>query len=235
MAKLRKPTVAAWIVNTLALRDASIVDQLRDLGARLGAAQAALDADRLRELSTQRRRLVSDACARAFELAGRSQPPTALRDDVRATFDASVADPDVAARLGRLQHAEQWSGFGFAATGLPQLTLVRGGRDAPAGSPRPTQRETQDTAAQRRQHARIVKAAQDEFEQAEAEVESAQLAVETQTTRVRDLESTLRRIRDDLEDAKNQLGEMRLDLTRHKQRRQAARRALDRAETGRST
>ena len=39
-------------------------------------------------------------------------PTAALRDDVTDTLQAAIADPDVAARLGRLEKAERWSGFG---------------------------------------------------------------------------------------------------------------------------
>src|SRR4051794_31933225 len=64
--KLRKPTVAAWIVNALVLDDASAVDRLTELGDRLRAAQEELDAARLRELGTERRRLIDDLTRKAF-------------------------------------------------------------------------------------------------------------------------------------------------------------------------
>src|SRR5689334_352781 len=64
--KLRKPTVAAWIVNALALDDPSVADRLTELGDRLRTAQDRLDAAALRDLSTERRNLVAELSKRAF-------------------------------------------------------------------------------------------------------------------------------------------------------------------------
>ncbi len=41
-------------------------------------------------------------------------PPAALREEVMATFDAALADPDIAASLGTLVRAAHWAGFGLA-------------------------------------------------------------------------------------------------------------------------
>ena len=56
MKKLRRPTVSAWLVNLLAREDGGQMDELLELGQSLREAQRALDGDRLRELSAQRRR-----------------------------------------------------------------------------------------------------------------------------------------------------------------------------------
>jgi len=71
-----------------------------------------MDGDRIRELSAEQRRLVDDVARAAFEEAELADPSAALRDDVTGTVQAAIADPDVAARLGRLTKAERWSGFG---------------------------------------------------------------------------------------------------------------------------
>ena len=79
---MRKPTVAAWIVNALALDRPAVVDELADLGARLRDAQDALDAARLRELTTERRRLVAALSQDAFAAGrppGAAQPRCATR------------------------------------------------------------------------------------------------------------------------------------------------------------
>jgi hypothetical protein len=49
----RKPTTAAWIVNRLALRHKDAKRRLADLGDRLRAAHAAVDGDRIRDLSAE--------------------------------------------------------------------------------------------------------------------------------------------------------------------------------------
>jgi hypothetical protein len=115
----RKPTTAAWVVNRLALGDDDVKRRLKDLGERLRDAHAAMDGERIRELSGEQRRLVNDLTRTAFEEAELKSPTGALRDDVTATLQAAVADPDVADRLGRLTKAEEWSGFGgFGDTAL---------------------------------------------------------------------------------------------------------------------
>ena len=108
----RKPTQAAWIVNVLALRNTDARQALTELGQRLRAAHAAMDGDRIRALSAEQRTLVDELSRAAFEASELADPPAALRDDVTGTLQAAIADPDVAARLGRLSKAERWSGFG---------------------------------------------------------------------------------------------------------------------------
>ncbi|KMO70243.1 hypothetical protein MCHLDSM_05131 [Mycolicibacterium chlorophenolicum] len=111
----RKPTVAAWVANLLALRGTARAS-LADLGARLREAHAAMDGEAIRTLTGEQRRLVDELSRAGFLAAGVAEPSAALRDDVTATLQAAVADPDVAARLGRLTKAEQWSGFGEFGT-----------------------------------------------------------------------------------------------------------------------
>src|SRR5436190_17648333 len=55
LGKLRKPTVAAWLVNLLARRRPELVGELLALGEGLRSAQHDLRGDQLRELSGQRR------------------------------------------------------------------------------------------------------------------------------------------------------------------------------------
>ena len=40
-----------------------------------------------------------------------ADPSAAQRDDITGTLQAAIADPDVAARIGRLTKPERWSGF----------------------------------------------------------------------------------------------------------------------------
>ncbi|MCZ0729395.1 hypothetical protein [Mycolicibacterium iranicum] len=114
----RKPTAAAWVVNAFALQGTARAE-LTDLGSRLREAHAAMDGEAIRALTAEQRRLVDELTRTALRDSGLPSPSAALRDDVTSTWQAAVADPDVAARLGRLAKAEQWSGFGdfgFTAT-----------------------------------------------------------------------------------------------------------------------
>lgn len=133
IAAARRPTTAAWVVNELIRADPTAKVSLADLTAQLRAAHAAMDGARIRELSTAQRKLVSQLARTGFAAAGISDPSAAIREDVTGTLQAAIADPEVAAQLGRLQKAQEWSGFGDF--GAP--TEVRAPRRTPAPAPEP--------------------------------------------------------------------------------------------------
>src|SRR3954468_5356195 len=88
---LRRPTVAAWLVNLLALRRPELVDELLDLGDQLRAAQHDLRGPQLRQLSGQRRSVVDRLSAQARELAvdaGRPAPEHLPLVEVAETLNA---------------------------------------------------------------------------------------------------------------------------------------------------
>lgn len=122
---LRKPTRAAWVVNSLARAEPDAGDRLASLAASLRAAEQAKDGRRLRELSAERGSLIDALTGQALTAAGVADAPAGLRDEVSATLTAALADPDVAAALaaGTLTRAAQWAGFGFA--GEAALTPAR--------------------------------------------------------------------------------------------------------------
>jgi hypothetical protein len=227
--KLRKPTAAAWMVNALVLDDPSVVDQLADIGSRLREAQDALDAARLRDLSAERRTLVATLTKDAFRLAGRTQPPAGLRDEVTGTFEAAIADDDVAARLGRLQRAEQWSGFGFTASGTPELTLVQGGRSRAPERPRPPEKPRR-TAAEKRRQERALSGAKQAFADADGALDAARTAEQGLSSEIKRLTKKLAKLQDQLDTARSDIETARKDVTAARARRREARSALDRAE-----
>lgn len=153
----RKPTTAAWIVNRLALRRKDTTKRLTDLGDRLRAAHAAMDGERIRDLSTEQHQLIADLTRAALEAAEVQRPSASVHEDVTSTLQAAIADPDVAARLGRLAKPERWSGFGF-------------GEAAPAKG-RKSKQPAPDKAAQRRREK--LDAAVTEAERAKAEADDA--------------------------------------------------------------
>ena len=110
---LRKPTVSAWVVNTLVRREAGLLDDLLALGAELGQAQSDRDPAALRRLTEQRRQLVAAVTQRAVDLVDRDVTATA-RAEVEATLDAALADPASAeaVRTGQLLRALSYAGFG---------------------------------------------------------------------------------------------------------------------------
>ena len=136
IAGLRKPTRPAWVLNQLARADPSVPARLAELGDELRRAEAALDGDRIRELSQARRTLVDAATRQALALAG-PRPTAALRDEVAATLAAAVADPDVAEQLaeGSLPRAVHHAGFGSGMP--PALSLVRSAGSSLPATPGP--------------------------------------------------------------------------------------------------
>ena len=114
IAGLGKPTRSAWIVNRLVHADPGVPASLAELGGRLRSGEAALDGASIRELSRARRELVDSLVKRALREAGQRSPSVALRDEVTDTFNAALADPDVADQVaaGTLQKAVHWAGFG---------------------------------------------------------------------------------------------------------------------------
>ena len=71
MKALRKPSLAAWVVNLLVRREAEQVEQVLSMGAALREAQAAMSGDQLRELTRQRRQLTAVVTQQARSLAAR--------------------------------------------------------------------------------------------------------------------------------------------------------------------
>ena len=125
LAALKKPTVAAWVVNLLALRRPDLIDELVDLAAALREAQRGLHGDALRELTAQRRQVVSALVGAARGLAQAEQPSVKLPlAEVEATLTAAMAEPEIAAqvRTGRLIRAASYAGFGEVPR--PRLRLI---------------------------------------------------------------------------------------------------------------
>jgi hypothetical protein len=193
IGKLRRPTVAAWVVNRLAQERPEMVEELLDLGEALRSAQRNLRGDELRELSLQRRALVSALAREAVGLARREHRRDNLPvAEVEATLTAALADPEVAemVRTGQLTRTVEYTGFG--ETPRPRLRLLQGGSAdpeidvgrsnavtvAPSGRDRPTSTKERDADARARAHARAErKAAEREAAEREAaEREAAERA-----------------------------------------------------------
>ncbi|MDT7581470.1 MAG: hypothetical protein QOK35_2734, partial [Pseudonocardiales bacterium] len=118
IARLRRPTRAAWLANLLARHRTEQLDGLVALSRSLAQAQQELDGDALRTLSGQRHRAVAAMARDAGRLAARQGEPVndALLREVAGILDAALADPSVAddVRAGRLTKTVRYSGFGPA-------------------------------------------------------------------------------------------------------------------------
>jgi hypothetical protein len=114
--KLARPTASAWLVNQLARAAPDRMAHLYELGEELQEAQRTLAGDRLRELSAQRRQVISDLLPVAGDLAAQADQPAsaAVLGEVRATLEAALADAGARAAVqsGRLTKALAYAGLG---------------------------------------------------------------------------------------------------------------------------
>jgi hypothetical protein len=219
IAALRKPTRAAWVVNRLARAEPGTHASLADLAAGLRAAEQAKDGSRLRELTIRRRALLDSLAGHALSLAGLSDPPPGLREEVTATLAAALADPVVAASLaaGTLTRAATWSGFGLASQALPGQQVLPGGvaqelpaqpgpatpaSPPPPATPRPLPPQVPRSLAGRPDPQAALADAERSVATAAAIAGQAAASEERLEVRVRDLEQQVTRARADLADAR---------------------------------
>ncbi|HSZ45803.1 MAG TPA: hypothetical protein VK823_10730 [Streptosporangiaceae bacterium] len=114
--KLARPTASAWLVNQVVRAAPDQLSRLGDVASALQDAQRELAGDRMRELSGERRQVVADLVASATDLAAETGPAASatVLGEVRATFEAAIADPraGAAVRSGHLTRALTYAGLG---------------------------------------------------------------------------------------------------------------------------
>jgi hypothetical protein len=213
---LRKPTRSAWVVNRLVRADPEVRPRLDALAADLRAAAGSADGARIRELTAARSRLVDELTRAALRVSELPAPPAALREEVTATLDAAIADPQVAADLGTLVRAAHWSGFGLAS--LTEGTLA----PAPAAARKPKTPAPAEPETEREDRRR------EKIIEAERALAQADQDVEAATAAERDLEEAVRHLEAELADARQRLAEARRQSYRAESRQQRAARQLGR-------
>lgn len=188
----RRPTLSAWAANLLLRSQPEESRQFLELGQALRAAYQAMDAGGLKDLSAQRRRVVSALSQQAAELAGEAgyRLSQSVRQDLEETLRAVLADPDA---------ADQWAG-GRLVNALTPPSDFRPGTAPPTGRTRtrsrpapPTEaRASKDGLAQRRQ---------EQLDRAQEAAEAAQERLREEHARRADAEAELRRARERTEQA----------------------------------
>ncbi|MGA5273735.1 hypothetical protein ACPCKL_07965 [Streptomyces cellulosae] len=103
----RRPTLAGWAANLLRRSRPEEAERFLELGRALREAYATLDPSGLKELSAQRRRIVSEMSRQAAALAREAGHPLsdAVQRDVETTLRAVLAGPEAAAawEAGRVE------------------------------------------------------------------------------------------------------------------------------------
>ena len=119
VAKLRKPSVAAWVVNRLARDEADLVEALLDAGAKLREVQlagaAAADLRAAIEAEAKALDALMRPAARIAGATGSGRDATLAR--ARDTLHAAALDPDLAdeTRRGVVVREQQAIGFPLGA------------------------------------------------------------------------------------------------------------------------
>ncbi|GLY95626.1 hypothetical protein [Actinoplanes sp. NBRC 103695] len=252
LTALRKPTVAAWLVNLLALRKPELIDQLVELAEALRTAQRTLRGDELRELSTQRRQIVSALVGEARKLAVAQDKGLAGKlplGEVEATLSAAMSEPEIAeqVRSGRLIRAATYAGFGEVPR--PRLRLVHDadaledaeqaeeeveeGDDEPAPAARDralAERRRREFQEKRREFKKELTAAQAAEKRADDQLDKAETAERDAGHAVEDIDNELAELERRRTEAQAEVGRRKLARRTAEREAAAARRRVGDAE-----
>jgi hypothetical protein len=153
---LRRPSVAAWLVNQLVREYGDDVEELLETGAALRDLQAAVvagkaDGAQLQALTAARREQIGALVATARDIAAEAGRKAAPLDAVDSTLVAATSDEATAAavRSGRLVKELSYSGFGLgddlAEAVAPALRAI--GKATPSTTRPPGAKPTAKSAA----------------------------------------------------------------------------------------
>ncbi|GAA4343837.1 transposase [Microbacterium rhizosphaerae] len=209
---LRKPSIAAWVVNVFAQERTVQLGQALQLAQELREAQDDLDAATLAQLGRQRRALTAQLAREAVGLASsRGERVTpATGEAVQQTITAAFFDADAAAAVasGRLVRELE------ASTPVDLDVAVGGGRPEPLEvAPPPTdevkaRRERREAeAAVHNAEQEVLRAQRDETK-VESEVRNLARRVDDLAARERDLQAQLDATREELGEAKSRAPEL---------------------------
>lgn len=199
---LRKPSVAAWVVNLFARERTDRLAEVLRLADELREAQAELDAQALAQLGRQRRALTNQLADEAAKLAtARGERVTAAtREAVQQTLTAAFFDPRAADAVasGRLVRDIEPSGD----TTIDPETFIGGGAAADRSRPEPPADELR-ARRERRDAERAVHDSEQALARAERALAStrkdrqeAAARADELADRIRDLETELTRVRE---------------------------------------
>ncbi len=256
---LRKPTLAAWVVNVFVRRAPDQIGQVIDVGAALREAQASLDGDELRALTRQRRQLTAAVTTQARQIAGEEgiRVTSAVADQVEATLTAAMLDAEAAGavRSGLLLTSLAPSGVGSvdlsgavaiddhgAVTATPRTSSGTSSRAGSSSTPHPHRPELtvvpdpEAEAKARRAAEEALKAAEETLAEAETDRTNAAEAVERHRAEglrlqaeIDELQRRLSKLEADVEEVDDEVAEAEALLADQDARCEKARTARDRA------
>ena len=248
---LRKPSVAAWVVNTLVRQQPALLDQLVELGAALREATSARQGEQLRELTEQRHQLVQAVTDQAVGLVDRDIRAR-VRTEVSHTLEAAMVDPASAEAVqsGQLLRALSYAGFGDVDLegAVAELPNRKPQQPKPDSSKKLQKLEAAALDAQgalddavrlAERTAKAYDAAEEETTQAADEVAAAEERAEELRQQVKEAEHALQEARSrhsksgrELEDLQRKAERATKAVAAAQEASDAARKALDEARRG---
>jgi DNA repair exonuclease SbcCD ATPase subunit len=209
---LKKPSLAAWVVNLLVRREPEQVEQVLGVGAALREAQASLAGDELRALTRQRRQLTAAVTTTARGHANDlgQKITSSVADEVEATLTAAMIDADAAEaiRSGLLLRSLATTGLG----GL-DLTAYVAVPEAVGFVPTPTELAPPEppdlhVVPDPDANEKKLRAAAEALAAAQAEVDTATAALEAAHADVDALEARSLQVQAEIDELKRKLGEL---------------------------
>jgi len=206
---LKKPSLAAWVVNLFVRREGGQVEQVLQVGAALREAQAGMSGDELRALTKQRRQLTAAVTQQARSLAHDDgvRVTQAVADQVEATLTAAMVSErcGAAVRSGLLVAALTTTGvddldptdFVAVPAALGHTATAREA-EAPA---RPDLHVVPDPDADTKARA----AAEEALAEAQEAVTSAQVGYDDAVTAVEALEARALQIEGEIDELKRKI------------------------------
>jgi hypothetical protein len=225
LAKLPKPTPAAWAANQLARAEPELIRELLDAGEALREAQFGGSGEDLREATAAERRAVDAAMKAAATLKPAGRPLSRpMADRLRATLHAAAADEDIRAALeaGRLT-SEAEAGGAWPLGGAPQPAPRRAKRTAHRGddarAAEAEQREAVARAAEERKALEAeLRAARAELRKREHSVAAAERASERAQKWLEDAQRDAEAAAEAADNARDSLQTARDDVARLEER-----------------
>jgi hypothetical protein len=180
VAKLRKPSVAAWVLNQLARRSRRDVDLLLDAGHRLREAQVAVLSGAEKEEFERARKTESDALKRLNRdaeqlLRERGAPGAGVLKQIDDSLRAAAVSPAGRELLARGRFTQPLQAEGFDVFGELAASAPPRRRESPSAQARRGARDAVRAAKERvREAERAAAAAEKRAEQLRGELAGAE-------------------------------------------------------------
>jgi hypothetical protein len=235
LAKLRRPTQSAWLINLLWRDQRDVMEQLFQLADELGRAQAQASGRELQSLTAQRRELEGALLRRARALAEQAGVSVSapMEREAQETLSAALAVPEVAneVRSGRLVKPAAYAGFGTLPTGV---SVAAAKHEAPPAVSRSATAEPLDLQAAQRARERRAEA-QRQLEAAQAAVATAADALAHDAGAESVAQEHHQELRKQLEQLEKQLRDLKVEVATAEDAAQAASRRREQADKAHQT